>query len=219
MNIKDLRVRAICMLAIAFVALVVVTIWASITGGKQEPFEHMFDGYSAQMLAVAEALRVTLFMDFIFILCFGIGFQLALLVWRENAPSLYLLGAVSFALVAGLDIIEDLWLLGSISTVQLGGDVWSADLRMQQFISGLKWMMAAVALVLFSFFLPRDGWRAQLTVWGTRLGLAVGCAGFVAAPAGMLLISNIALYAGMLIGFVMVIWMLVRERNSENAAA
>ena len=168
---------------LALILLVITGLIANLGEYKagQELFETIIDPgeYSRSMTNAAPALRIVLYLDALFILCFFCSIGFAVLGFAERNPPVAWFSGIAITFVMLLDYWENFILGQSMDLLALGHAISLERILYQASISSAKWQLAAVTLVALSFLLPNDNLLEKLLIWGTRLGLAIGVPIFI----------------------------------------
>jgi hypothetical protein len=168
---------------LALVLLIIIGLIANLGEYKagQELFETIIDPgeYSKSMANAAPALRIVLYLDALFILCFVCAIGFAVLGFAKRNPPIAWFSGITIIIVMLLDYWENFILGQSMDLLALGNAISLERILYQASVSSAKWQLAAVTLVAISFLLPNDNLLEKLLVWGTRLGLAIGVPVFI----------------------------------------
>jgi hypothetical protein len=195
-------------LTIAALMALVLTIIVAVIAGKtarQEDFEFLQNlaGYVEHLRDVSAPLRIVLFLDSIFLLCYTGAIGFVVVAFAENNRPVAMFAGLALTALMVLDIWENLIMVQSIDLVALAGNIDYDRLIYQTTISSIKWHAAAVTLFAVSFILPDETRVENLLVWGTRLGLAIGVPLFVFAPFQARTAGLITIEFSMLGGFIL----------------
>ncbi|MCP4185961.1 MAG: hypothetical protein GY761_22095 [Hyphomicrobiales bacterium] len=168
---------------LALVLLIIIGLIANLGEYKagQELFETIIDPeeYSKSLANSTPALRIVLFLDALFILCFVTAIGFAILGFAKRNPPIAWFCGIAIIIVMFLDYWENFILSQSMDLLALGNTISLDRILYQASISSAKWQLAAITLVAISFLLPNDNLVEKLLVWGTRLGLAIGVPIFI----------------------------------------
>lgn len=203
--------------AIALLLLVAAVAIASETAGlaSQERFEYFQDAalYTANLREAAERLRQALFVDNLFILAYIAALSFTALGFSDNNPPAALFAGLGVAVVASLDIWENVVLSGSIDLAANGLSVAADRIGLQAAVSAAKWHAAAISSIALTFVLPQERILEILLVWAARLAIPVATALFVTDAWGLRAAGAQATRGAMLSGFVLL--MIVTHRRSR----
>ena len=195
-------------LTLAALALLLLTVAVAMVSGKparQEDFEFLQNlaSYTKHLRDVAAPLRIVLFLDSLFLLCYTGAIGFAVLAFRENNRPVALFAGLALTALMVLDVWENIIMVQSIDLLALVGNIDLDQLLYQASVSSFKWHAAAVTLFAISFVLPDETPVEKLLVWGTRSGLAIGVPLFVFSPFEARTIGVIVIEISMLAGFIL----------------
>ncbi|PHQ94709.1 MAG: hypothetical protein COB40_11705 [Marinosulfonomonas sp.] len=150
-------------------------------GVSQEIFEIFADpaDYSARMAAAGDSLRIILLLDMFFIIGFFTSIGMTALTHADINRAAAWIAGLGIILVAGLDLFENIHLFLSIDMVDAGQQVPAERILAQAQISAMKWLVAALVLVVFSFTLPSETALERFLIWSTRILMPLGTGLFV----------------------------------------
>jgi|GEM_PF-6016671 len=192
---------------LALVVLVLTGLTANLGDYKagQELFETIIDPgeYSKSMRDATPSLRLVLYLDALFIICFTCAIGFAILGFaKRNLPIAWFCG-IAIIIVMLLDYWENFILAQSMDLLVLGNSISLERMLYQASVSSAKWQLAAVTLAAISFLLPDDSFPEKLLVWGTRLGLAIGVPVFILNPFELRETAVVLIALTMISGFVL----------------
>ena len=141
-----------------FLALAMLGIALS-TGVAQEYFEaiHSVPEYSRRLLLEAGTLRLVFTLDNFFLVAYSVFFILFAAERRDAAPGRLLAVMLVFTLVpAVLDSLENLHILGMLSSVEQRLPISFTDIQLQALASGAKFHLSYIGAVVLAVVYPRD---------------------------------------------------------------
>jgi hypothetical protein len=187
--------------------LVLAAALTALSGGtaSQERFEVYADPaqYTAALKDAGGYLRMVLAADDVFILAYMGAIGFAALGFRAGNPPAAFIAALGVLVLGGLDFWENLTMGTSLDIALTGQTVDAARISYQAAISAAKWHAAAVTLVALTFAIPKERFAEIALVWATRLVFPAATALFVTGALGLRQTGLLAIYAGMLSGFVL----------------
>ena len=212
--------RLTFVLAIATSAVLAAMVLVSaITGATQEAHEYYAPplAYAANLLEHAGGLRVVMGLDLAFLVLYTAMFAaLAAHLTELGRP----IARIALAFLIGtavLDVIEDHMILSALAMAesnQLASDAWIAA---QQVLSGTKFGLSYLGLVLFGIAIPRTTRLGiVLTIFFTAGTLATATLS-VAAPVAMRAQLDSGRWVSFLLGFALLALWLRKDADATAA--
>ncbi len=191
----------------AFVVFVLTIAAAFIGGGNggQEQFEFLqsIETYTAALKSADYSLRIVLFLDTIFILCYASAIGCAIAAcYDRNKPFAWASGLALLGVII-LDNWENIVMIQSLDLVAQNQAIEFTQMVSQVTVSSAKWIAATVLLFCISFLLPDRTTIEKLLVWGTRVGLAIGVPLFIYNPIDLRVLGGTIIALSMGGGFVL----------------
>ena len=203
-----LYLRTACALSIlSFLLLAAAAILIYISGGNaaQEQFEAFIDPaqYTAKLHEAGRWLRLMLTLDDLFILAYTSALAFAALGFQYHRPAVALAAGLAAFALGAFDFWENLIMGTSLDMAASGMAVDAGRIAYQATVSGAKWNAGAVALVALTFAIPQERIFELVLVWATRLVFPAATALFITGAEELREASQFAIYAAMLLGFVL----------------
>jgi hypothetical protein len=210
-----------CSLAAAGL-LAVLVVLSVVSGVSQQTFELFAppEGYAAALVAAAEPLRRTLFVDDLFVTAY-VSATLFFLDWlAQRRASRVLPVVLGFGVTAGLlDLAENHHILTMLRAAESGLAPSAAEISAQMVASSLKWVLGHVAFAMVGLVIEARGplarfFRLALVVVQLPIGVLV----FTASDPRALAWLGWARYANVFSGFLVIAYLMSRNEGEPASA-
>lgn len=204
--------------ALVLMALSVVVAVASSGAGAQDPLETFSDPatFSAILKGAGPALRLALFFDALFTIAYAGAVGFAAIGFRDRCPPAAWAGGLGILATMGLDVAENLLMLGSLGLAASGLEITGERVTLHVMISGMKLHVAAVALIAFTFTLPTRGLATFAMRWGARIVMPVSATLFVTDAFGASGYGSLGVFFAMAPGLPLLAFIALREAGQDN---
>jgi len=205
--------------AVALAILIVAAIMemGGLPNSGQQQFEYIYDlqEYTEALAAADPNIRIVLFLDSLFILCYAAAITFAAIGFADrNLPVAWFCG-LGIVAIGILDFWENTTMVHSMDMLANGIPITAERMLYQVQVSATKWQASAAVLFAISFLLPDARLVEKVLVWGTRVGLAVAVPLFVINSFDARGLGGLLLLVSMASGFALLT--AVTHLNSQKA--
>lgn len=165
----------------------------------QEGFELFADpaDYTTRLVAAGGTLRTVLMLDLFFMIGYGAAIGLTVHAYANANRAMGWVAGLGIAAVVGLDLLENVIMLLSLDMAQSGAEIPAERIVSQVTVSSIKWFMAALSLVAFTFVLPSETLLEKFLIWSTRILMPLGTGLFVSGAFDARELGGLAILMGM----------------------